>query len=58
MKILKIEENSQLNASLFAVIDTALKGSGLQILQQVNYIINSFCEEIPQTDELSNLETL
>jgi hypothetical protein len=42
MKILKIETNSQLEKSLATVFDVALKSAGMQILEHVNFILNSF----------------
>ena len=42
MKILKIETNSQLEKSLGIVFDLALKSAGIQTLEHVNFILNSF----------------
>ena len=42
MKILKIETNSQLEKSLWIVFDLALKSVGMQTLEHVNFILNSF----------------
>ena len=46
MKILKIETNSQLEKSLGIVFDLALKSAGIQTLEHVNFILNSF-ENLP-----------
>ena len=42
MKILKIKTNSQLEKSLGIVFDLALKSAGIQTLEHVNFILNSF----------------
>lgn len=49
MKILKIETNSQLEKSLLIVFDLALKSVGMQTLEHVNFILNSF-QNLPEEE--------
>jgi hypothetical protein len=49
MKILKIEANSQLEKSLGIVFDLALKSAGIQTLEHVNFILNSF-QNLPEPE--------
>ena len=51
MKILKIETNGEVEKSLVALIDLALKTSGIAALQHTNVILNSIQDV---TDEKVN----